>query len=734
MNSKHLWAPRCSWARVLATALVTAATTIAAYATPSVNVAPSSMFRPRGMVRVQVGTAGPDYWAADGASGFCRLDNGQINLSTCFLGGTSEPYDDRPNSRYVFIADATGTGVNRFTFGVDPIDSTKTVIATAENVLGSVSGITYLGAPAGKLRTESAKIGPDGNLYVVNQGDGNIVRVTNPRDPRPPSPLIQKASIVASSSNGKRLVSMAFIGNDFWGVQAGFAERIQNITTCTRITTTCTGVLQYQNIQFPMGMASDGIRYIYFSSGSDIIRLDTTLPGLQPSTAIFQIWSNRGIVNGIPTSYSLPRGLNIHPAGANGPNDPGGDIFITDDLTIEAPLPEVAAPLVRTGRAFLLPVTPAVVPEPGLVDSVAGIGNPLTPNPRQQKAANTGILRATGVTHPRGLVYLGSASSGHFWVADEVKGLCRIDATGAGTAALTNCVKPSSNFIAGQPAADSPAVSHTTNPNVYLPDVSGNSAGIFRYVFDPTSQTLSQTGVLSQGRGLVAGALAISPQGDLYIGPTTGSQVTKITTPATAPSAAINVASTLSGQGVRSMAFNGNDLYMMENGNPQQDSLYQTGSGQQTVILKAAPDLARGRADFFSGVGITVQLPRGTPPPTDIDTPVAVAVGPTGQVPCNTIVTTFSPTTPSIYLGGAVEADQWSTLCSKDTIWAADGQFSALLTLKAPIGVVTALGFAPDGTLAIGDDPSLLSLTPGLNSTTKSPTTAQGHVYVVLSQ
>jgi hypothetical protein len=734
MNSKRLRASSRTWARLLLIACVAIVLAGSAYATPSTNIAPSSMFRPRGMVRVQVGSAGPDYWVADGASGFCRLDNGAVNLSTCFLGGTAEPYDDRPNSPYVFIADATGTGVNRFTFGVDPTNSAKTAIATAENVLGSVSGITYIGAPVGKLRTEAAKIGPDGNLYVVNQGDGNIVRVTNPRDPRPPSPTIQKASVVASSSNGKRLVSMAFIGNDLWAVQAGFAERIQNITSCVRITVACTGVLQYQNIQFPMGMASDGTRYIYFSSGSEIVRLDTTLPGLQPSTALFQIWSNTGILNGTPVSYSLPRGLNIHPAGANGPNDPGGDMFITDDITIEAPLPEVAAPLVRTGRAWLLSAVPAVTPEPGLVDSTAGIGNPLTPNARQASAATTGILRATGVTHPRGLIYLGSSSNGHFWVADEVKGLCRIDATGAGRAALTNCVKPSSSFIAGQPAADTPAVSKTANPNVYLPDISGSSAGIFRYTFNPTTQTLSQTGVLSQGRGSIASALAISPQGDLYIGPTTGSQVTKIITPATAPSAATAVASTLNGQGVRSMAFNGNDLYMMENGSPQQDSLYQTGSGQQTMILKAAPDLARGRADFFSGVGQFIQLPRGTPPPTDIDTPAAVAVGPTGQVPCNTVVTTFSPTTPSIFMGGAAEVDQWSTLCSKDTLWTADGQFSALLTLQAPIGVVTALGFAPDGTLAIGDDPSLLPLTSNLNSTTKSPTTAQGHVYVVLSQ
>jgi hypothetical protein len=151
-------------------------------------------------------------------------------------------------------------------------------------------------------------------------------------------------------------------------------------------------------------------------------------------------------------------------------------------------------------------------------------------------------------------------------------------------------------------------------------------------------------------------------------------------------------------------------------------------------LMNAAPDLTRGRADFFSGVGKFITLPRGTPAPTDIDTPSALANGPTSQVPCNTIVRTFDPATPSLFLGGAAEVDQWSFLCSKDTLWTDVGQFSALLSLKAPIGVVTALGFSGDGTLAIGDDPSLLPLTPNLTSTTLAPATGQGHVYVVSAQ
>jgi hypothetical protein len=738
MTFKRLRYHSRGWKHLLVVAAIILITAVSAFATPSINIAPASMFRPRGAVRVQLIPGGPaDYWVGDGAQGFCRIDNGVLNIATCSLNGTSEPFDDRPNSPYVFVADGAGTGVNRFTFGPDPNNPGHSLIATEENVLGKRSGVTFIGAAGPKLRAESAKIGPDGLLYVVNQGDGNVVRVTNPRDPRPPSPLIQKATVVATSSNGKRLVSMAFIGNDFWGIQAGFAERIQNITACTHITLTCTGQLQYQNIQFPMGVASDGVRYIYFSAGGVIVRLDATLTGLHADPSLMQVWSKNGLLSGKLTAYSLPRGVNIHPANANFPGDPGGDIIITDDILIEAPAPGVPVFTSRTGRAWLLPVAPPVKAEicPTATNATAlctinspvGTGTPLTPNARQASAATTGILRATGVTHPRGFVFLGT----HFWVADEAKGLCRIDPLALGAAALTNCFKPTPGFIPGQPAADAAGV-------VYVPDINNTFNGIARLIFNPATETLSQNGVLSQGRGLVAGAVAVQVNPvtrltDLYIGPTFGAQITKIVAAATAPSAPQNVASTLLGLGVRSMVFNGVDLYLMENGLPDKDSLFQLGSGQSTFILNAAPDLSRGHASFFSGIPEFVTPARGAQPPTDIDTPAALALGPTGQVPCNTVVQTFNPATPSLYLAGGSEVDQWSFLCTKDTLWTADGQFSALLSLNAPIGVVTGIGFAGDGTMAIGDDPSLLPLVPTLTTMTLAPVAGQGHVYVVLA-
>jgi hypothetical protein len=740
MNSKLLQ-------RWLGIAVVTLLSMASAFATDSINIAPSSLFRPRGMVRVTIPRPGGgpnlvDYWTADGASGFCRLDGGIQNISTCFLNGTSEPWADDhllPGgfTSFVYVADNSGGGVNRFQFIQDPANPNKTAIdlAHVENMIGNLgSGLNPFGAATAKLRTESAKIGPDGKLYVTFFQSGHIYRITNPRTPSPIPPGTLKLELVGQSDNDKRLVSQAWIGNDLYVVQAGFLERIQDANLCNptgtsqSVTIQCIAKLQFQNIQLPMGMASDGVQWLYFCNGGRVVRANITGGAfLAGSSSAFQIWTQGGTIppSTFHVGYALARGLNIDPATK--------DIFITDDELIEAPLPEIAAPLVRTGRSWLLPFVPtnlagAPTAEPGIVDSPAGIGTPLTPNDHRRLAATRAVLYLTGVTNPRGLVFLGT----HFWVSDEDKGFCRIDATGVGAAAtLTHCYKPTAVFIAGQPVADTPAVSHTPQINVYVPDVSGSINGIARFIFNPVTEDISQSGVLSQGRGTTATALAIGPEGSLYVGPVAGQQVTKIATPATAPSAAIPVAATFNGQGVHNMVFNGYDLYMTENGPPDKNSVSRT--GLSTVILAAAPDLGRGRAIEFTGFAkfVSGSTTRTAVPPTDMDVPLSMTLGPTGQIPCQTRVSNYPSTLPSIYIGGAVEVDQWSFLCSAFTIWTDQGQLSPSLPFNAPLGTVTALGFAPDGTLGIGDDPSIdaanMPVPPARN-----PVIGQGHVYVVL--
>ncbi|HEX4603353.1 MAG TPA: hypothetical protein VH724_05115, partial [Candidatus Angelobacter sp.] len=734
MNSQLLQAPsrervlhtpgmtllrHCSWTRLLAMAVITLICAASAFASDSINVAPSSMFRPRGMVRVTIPGPGgvgavTSFWVGDGASGFCRLDAGVLNVSTCFLNGTTEPWaDDRlaPGgfTSFVFVADNAGGGVNRFQFIIDPVNPTQNIWdpAHVENMIGNGgSGLNPFGPATAKLRTESAKIGPDGKLYVTFFQSGHIYRITNPRTPSPIPANTLRMELVGQSDNDKRLVSMAFIGTDLWVVQAGFAQRIVNATACNpsgnslSIAPQCIAKLQFQNIQFPMGMASTvlpdssnpggpGIPWLYFCNGGRIVRANITQGAfLSGNSSSFQIWTQGGIIppSAFHFSYALPRGLNIDPA--------TGDILITDAATIEAPLPEVAVPLVRDGRAWVLPFVAtnnagAGVAEAGIVDSPAGIGTPLTPNDHRALAATRAVLRVTGITHPRGLVFLGT----HFWVSDEAQGFCRIDATGDGAAAsLTHCFKPSAAFIAGQPAVDSFPTNGTPGQiNVYLPDASGSLGGIARFIFNPVTENISQSGVLAQGRGTVATALAIGPEGSLYVGPVAGAQVTKIASPATAPSASIPVAATLNGQGVHNMIFNSFDLYMTENGAIAKNSISRTGAS--TVILNAAPDLGRGRAINFTGwlPFISGSTTRTAPPPVDLDVPLAMTVGPTREVPCQTRVSNYPPTLPSIYIGGAVEVDQWSFLCSLFTVWTDQGQLSPVLPFNVSLGTITAL-------------------------------------------
>lgn len=742
MNSKLLQ-------RLLQLALVSLLSVASALASDSTNLVPTGLFRPRGMVRVTIPGPGgigavTSYWVADGANGFCRIDNGALNLTTCFLHGTAEPWADdnlAPGgfTSYVYVSDDSGGGVNRFQFILDPADPTKNVFdpAHVENMIGNLgSGLNPFGVATAKLRAQSAKIGPDGKLYVTFFQSGHIYRITNPRTPSPIPPGTLKLELVGQSDNDKRLVSQAWIGNDLWVVQAGFAERIQNATACNPtgnsqlVASQCVANLQFQNIQFPEGMAStvlNGVPWLYFENGGRIVRANITQGEfLSGNSSSFQIWTQGGTIppSAFHVSYSLPRGLNIDPA--------TGDILITDDIIIEAAAPEVAVPLTRLGRAWILPfvatnLAGAPVAEPGIVTSPAGVGTPLVPNDHRRLAANRAVLRATGITHPRGLVFLGT----HFWISDEAQGFCRVDATGAGTASLTNCFKPNSTFIPGQPAVDSSPTNGTPGQvNVYVPDPSGSLNGIARFVFNPVTETMSQSGVLSQGRGTIATALAIGPEGSLYVGPVSGSTMTKISSPATAPSAATVVANTLNGQGVQNIAFNGFDLFLTENGNPLPNSISRTGANTQ--ILNAAPDLARGRAIPFNGYPISGTInTKGALLPVDLDVPLAMTVGPTGAIPCQTRVSNYPPTLPAIYIGGSAEVDQWSFLCSISTVWDDQGELAPALPFNAPLGNVSALAIAPDGTMGIGDDPSLdpthLPVPPA-----KNPTPGQGHLYVIL--
>jgi hypothetical protein len=567
-----------SWKRSLMLALVTLMCVSSAFAGPGVQIANQNMFRPSGLILATVpnpvagGAPLHDWWVADEASGFCRLDNtgpyagpatgpsnGILNLSTCYLPGTFAPVDYQvetkgvinnqgvPSNGYVFVAGIKE--ITRLEFMPSPTEPGRTIINAKAQISiydGAKSRFTN-GAPVNGSRfVRDVRMGPDGKLYFCFQGSGDIWRVKNPLTPNF-TPAGNTVERVGTSFNGNTVLSIAFVGNDLWLTQAGFINRIQNADQCKYTLPKCQAILEFGKLQTQQGLASDQFissipngRWLYWGNGNRIIRYDTF------SADNMQVWNQGGFPcavpkvgppcapSPLPQEYSLVFGINFIQTAtptllSSSPNSDGTPAFIEDmtvttDPIIEAPPPALAGILPKTGRAWLYPAFSAMVQEPcsplspintppnppPCVNSQIGNDNPPTGAPSND-AARRSVLLLSGVTHARGLLWLQT----NWWVSDEDHGFCRIDQNPiTGAASMTHCFKPGS-FVPGQPAASAPdALGHQ---NVYVPDSSGcvilpcgQTGSIARLVFIPdgTGGTVSQTGVLNSGRG-VPSAVAI---------------------------------------------------------------------------------------------------------------------------------------------------------------------------------------------------------------------------------
>ncbi len=799
-------AVRYFWKSILALALMFLSTA-SAFAGPSVRIADTNMFRPRGMVRATVHLPGggevTDYWVSDGASGFCRIDqlpdpnnpgltHGVLNLGTCYLPGVFEPVDYQVETRgvngstdgYVFVAGIKD--VARIEFGLDATG--HTVIKSEISIYNAASVFTNgVSAAGGAPRfVQAVKLGPDGKLYMIFQGSGDIWRIRNPLSPSF-TPLGNSIERVGTSYNGKTLLSLGWIGHDLWMQQAGFLNRLQNADKCNYTLPSCVAVLEFGKLQTQEGMATDQYissslngRWLYWGNGNRVVRYDTL------SADIMQVWNQSGFINGspIPREYTLIMGLAFvqpqHPT----PGDPKQDLFtladgsqvadmtVTMDKIIEAPVPEIAGNLPHTGETYMLKSNATMVPEPcnftinppPCINSQIGNDNPPNPN-RVNTAARRAVLLLAGVTHPRGLLYLQSK----WWVSDEDNGFCRIDqnlVTGAATMAA--CFKPSPTFIPGQPAADAPSATGTQN--VYIPDVSGSAKGIVRAVFTPSlaGGTLSQTGLLNSGPG-TASAIAIPNgpfnDGAIYIGYYDQGNIKKIQFPATAPSAPITVGGLSKGVGVMSLSFMGNDLYIAELGPPANAAGQLIKGGQITHLAGASPSLIKGSAAIVTKPISRLQSPQfpiEITPQTFVN-PGAILVGPALERPAclppigvatSIRVPSDPTTTPSLYFGSygenpddaatspaqPPEVDQFDSVCTTEIPWVLEGSLDSARSINVPLAGVTALGMTsyanPTAQLAIGDDPALDVPSVTLQKSQIHPPATgalhgQGHVYLV---
>ena len=770
---------------------------------PGTDVGDQGMFIPRGMVRVPVvdaagnaiinpvtGLQRMDYWVADTASGFCRLDQalnpatgattGALNLSTCFLNATGAPADYQAEFGVVFVADMSLGGVMRFRFV--PAGDGLHMALDPNNLLGPSNTVQIFGptsllgtTPVGiHARVEVAKMGPDGKLYITFPGNGDIWRVLNPLSPSF-TQFGNKVERVGTSDNGRRIDAIAWIGTDLWLDQAGFLNRLPNATACNYIGTQCTALLEFGNVMSQLGMASDqrfstdvSGHHLYFGSGNAIVDYDTN------TGQTMTIVSNSGnLVTGpgstVLVATSIIQSVNL--------DQSTGDFLYMDDTSIEAPLPGVAIPNVRTGRAWQLnagafePCGPA--PTCSMTATTGNSGPVYTA--QEAVAARRGTLVLAGVTHPRGLLFLGD----RFWVSDEIQGFCRMDTNAlTGAVSLSNCYKPTASFIPGQ--ADADKATATGTRHVYIPDASGG-AGIARMLFNPAGGgTLTQTGLLSSGPNAVETVAVPRPvpgfngaiEDAVYVGYSNNGTVGKITGASTAPSALISVANTENGVGVISMAFNGSDLYMAEEGTPvlSGGNVNSVKRGSfNTLIPKASPSMAKGTAVSVAfpvvrgqGLGLVIQNPLAIAMGPEFERPLCL--GPPGTATGN--IVTLIPgdlyTAPSMYVGASAipststpqspqggstlqdaEVDQWSFTCKTQSNWVDEASVNPLLSLNVPLNTVVAIGVSGNDAqaiMAIADDPTAQVPDPrggtavdpsGIPLTQVSTVPGQGHIYIV---
>ena len=795
--------PTRSWKLTVAVVLMTLLAAVSAYANDSVLIGNQGINQPRGMIRSNVpnpvvgGPALQDYWVTDSIAGFCRLDNGVLNITTCDINGTFEVHDYQAETRgingsngYVFVASVDG--VRRISFIPDPINPGKTIIDTAHTVIlaGAGSLFTNNVPISGRNLPSTAVLGPDGNLYLGFVGNIDIWRVLNPLSPTftPQGNKIERVG--TTEGTGGRPTSMAWIGHDLWMLDVDFINRIQNADLCHYTFPKCQGVIQFRNLFGHAGMASDQFistipngRYLYFGNGSRVMRYDTTTPGFM------QVWNQQGIVPpGVLQHYTLILGLNFIQTLTPTALADGSfieDMTVVTDPFVNALFPPATLipPRNNAGKGWLLAASTTLTPEASCDGrsttatvqnpppcAISSIGSPGQEPNQVPIAAKRGLLLVSGITHPRGLLWLNS----NWWVSDEALGFCRIDQnpiTGSGS--LSNCFKDVNNFnfFPGQPAATAPDGSG--RQTVFVPDSSGFTSNIFRFIFTPsaTGGTLTLNGILNgtgsrKGVTLQTVALPTGPfnDGSLYLGYSDSGFLEKITNPATAPGSPTQISRLFNGIGVISMAFNGNDLYLSELGPPPIAGQFIK-KGTVTVLYRASPSAAQGGATPVKRAIARLQAPQ-----IIAENPGGFAVGPATIRPSclPPVGVKLSPsvpadpaTTPAFYIGtlglpadgvspdGGVtgglselpEVDQYDFICNTQIVWVTDGALDPLLSSSSPLGAVTAIGLSgpeANAVMAIGDDPSVIIPTQtrqrGIirkNGPPGTGSTGQGHVYLV---
>ncbi|HMC58226.1 MAG TPA: hypothetical protein VKJ01_03440, partial [Candidatus Solibacter sp.] len=508
-------------------ALIFAATCVAAPGTPVVTGIATNASGPGGFI-----FDGTSMWVTDAVQGLCKIvPGGTGKLSNCILPPTSnttvhavlgQPAYD-PIGLFVYLPDMsiTSRGIWRYHFNVNAGTFNNNVADPGVNIAPAVAPAVGLGPQ----QPVAVALGDDGSLYASMSANKNssLVRITTP------SAATQTAVVMAKSTlSGTPARGLAFVGTALWYGDTDGEVLVPAAATCAG---KCSGTLNTQvGVPSPTSIAWDAVNsMVYVGTASGVFQHNR----LTGQTVLYSKFWKSATASGLLTDVTA--------VGV----DTTGNLYYADDPTGSqvagaAAVYSVAVNSLPDGQGNL------ASPPTTLVPTI------LTTPP----FANPALLYSSGLTGTTGILYMGA----HAWAASTT-GFCKVDST-LPAPSLTACAVLPLGFVPGSPAYDK------ATGQVYLADTTAASQGIVKLTFNPATETVGVATPVVSNTVLVAAAagatsptaLAVGPDGQLYVAMVGTTEILRVTTPAGKTHKVTFIGTVFEG-GSASLAFHNTDLF-----------------------------------------------------------------------------------------------------------------------------------------------------------------------------
>lgn len=414
-------------------------------------------------------TLGPDLWVADHLLGFCRIDGGVINQSTCNTSASSPgqaTFDVANNKVYVPDNGAKSRGVYQLSY--DPVGR----VITSGRLFGS--GL-------GGLRVTSTAL-QGSTLFVTSGKDGNVRKIGTGN-------ALASWQQAFHTSDSRAAVSIAVGGDTVYLAEGG------GVST---VSATATGnppavLVDNPSVVGPTAVAADATNLWV-----------TEVDPLNGASQLIRWSFATGAVDLFADAGSYAGSVNLEPD-ATGAT---ANVYVTDDPSNGA--------AIQQGRAFRYAAadgaaSPLVaVPLPHSGGTAGGGGGGTTPPLVDGTQVATVYASTTSPTSPAGYVTVGD----EVWVSDRSAGLCKV---AAGSTTLQSCVLAGAG--AGQPSiipgTPTYAVVPTTN-------------GVTRLTYDSVGGTFGAAQALGANQRGPLSASAVSGDGQVYVGSSANPNILKI--------------------------------------------------------------------------------------------------------------------------------------------------------------------------------------------------------------